>query len=111
MSVPIPPYKAVEKRHKYYKSLAEASDVIFFDESDQFPQLYNHSIANMFGRDRKVYGIRGYEGFYVIPDALPQQLQLEVAHFALDSCPEPPNSTNLTMFNEDVLKARFNYIL
>ena len=102
MSVPMPPYKAVEKRHKYYKSLDEASDVITFDDPARFPNVYCHSTADMFGRERNIYGVNGYEGFYVIPDALPQYLQLEVAHFALDSCPEPPNSTNLTIFNEDV---------
>ena len=56
---------------------------------------YKKSSLLLFQEEKELFGFHGYEGLYLIRNALPNWLQVELAYLALAECPEPPNTTSL----------------
>jgi alkylated DNA repair dioxygenase AlkB len=103
VSIEQSPFKAAEKKIRSYQHLSEAladGSVLDFSDPDlpenHSDQLYTAGSVQLSGVDMPFFAFHGYEGLFVIPDCLPVWQQLELAHFALQQAPAPPNNTNLT---------------
>ena len=105
-------FKAFEKKFKKFGSPATAVNegkAVDFEGKDGYRHVRNISVV---GRVCRLLSLDGYEGSYVIQDALSRGLQLELAHHCLSDCLQPKNKTNLHGHTDDSLlltvKKNFN---
>lgn len=90
-------FKPCEKSLRNLEHVCKSDRIISFEryESDN----NNYRIVKnveLWNEKKTIYSIPGHEGLYVISNALPLWLQLELAHFSLLNCTKSPNKTNLT---------------
>lgn len=94
-------FKAFEKKSKKFGSPATAvkeGKAVDFEGNDGYHHVRDVMIS---GRVCRLLSLDGYEGSYVIQDALSRRLQLELAHHCLSDCLHPRNKTNLHGHTED----------
>lgn len=94
-------YKAMEKKIKLIKHYLEAVNQSFIlnpRDTSSFAassELVLTRKGKLWGREKLILELRGYEGFYVIPEALSPVQQLNLAEMCLTEWIEPPNISNI----------------
>lgn len=94
-------FKAFEKKFKKFESPAAAvkeGNAVDFEGTAGYCHVRDVSVV---GRVCRLLSVIGYEGCYVIQDALSRRLQLELAHHCLSDCLQPKNKTNIHGHTED----------
>jgi hypothetical protein len=104
-------FKAFEKKFKKFESPAAAvkeGKAVDFEGTAGYCHVRDVTVV---GRICRLLSVDGYEGCYVIQDALSRRLQLELAHHCLSDCLQPKNKTNLHGHTEDsaLLKVNQNF--
>lgn len=103
-------FKAFEKKFKKFESPAAAAQegkAVDFEGTVGYCHVRDVVVV---GRVCRLLSLDGYEGCYVIQDALSRGLQLELAHHCLSDCLQPKNKTNLHGHTEDSVLLTVNRI-
>jgi hypothetical protein len=89
-------FKTLEKEIKARQHLVEnGTDFIDLQRANEFPGLIDKGKMMFRGEEKQIYGFTEVDDLLVIVNVLPTWMQIEATHFALSSCPEHPNGTNL----------------
>lgn len=96
-------FKDSEKLFKKYESPEVAvieGNAVDFERLHSYQHVSNVSLLD---RECKILSLDGFEGSYVIPDALSRGMQIELAHHFLSDCLQKMNKTNLHGHTESSL--------
>jgi hypothetical protein len=96
-------FKDSEKLFKKFESPELAvieGNAVDFERLHGYQHVRNVSLLD---RECKLLSIDGFEGSYVVPDALSRGMQMELAHHFLSDCLQKMNKTNLHGHTESSL--------
>lgn len=89
-------FKKTEKEIKSRSHLVfKEDDVIDIQRASDFPGVVDNGSMMFRGEEKKVYGFEAMPDLLIVANVLPTWMQVEATHFALSSCPQFPNGTNL----------------
>jgi hypothetical protein len=96
-------FKDSEKLFKKFESPEVAvveGNAVDFERLTGYQHIRN---VTLFDKECKLLSIDGFEGSYVIPDALSRGMQMELAQHFLSDCLQKMNKTNLHGHTESSL--------